>query len=164
MDGVAPLSSVLPGPNGVLYGLTSEGGRCITGRSSNWCARVSTTAKRCCIRSGATATASFPQDVPGLIADRSGNLYGTTAAGGESGGYGTVFKLAPSGSGFTESVLYAFQGYPSDGEHPYGGLIFDSKGNLLGPTFNGGSNGCANPRGDHTLSTVGCGAIFNIAP
>src|ERR1700722_6859760 len=82
-------------------------------------------------------------------------LGGAAARGGAFGGFGTGFKLAPSGSGFTESVLYTFQGYPSDGEHPYGGLIFDSKGNLLGPTFNGGSSGCNNQRGNHPLSTVG---------
>jgi uncharacterized repeat protein (TIGR03803 family) len=40
----------------------------------------------------------------GLIADRAGNLYGTTQNGGASG-WGTVFKLSPSG---TETVLYSF--------------------------------------------------------
>ncbi len=54
-----------------------------------------------------------------LIIDSSGNLYGTTASGGQNGG-GVVFKLAPSGGGFTYSVLYSFsscavQGWVSHG-------------------------------------------------
>jgi len=165
MDGVHPISGLLLGPNDVLYGLTTEGGT-LYGGTVFELVRKGSRYREKLLHSfgGGGGDGETPQDVPGLIADRSGNLYGTTASGGASGGYGTVFKLAPSGSGFTESVLYTFQGYPSDGEHPYGGLIFDSKGNLLGPTFNGGSSGCNNQRGNHPLSTVGCGTIFSIAP
>jgi uncharacterized repeat protein (TIGR03803 family) len=71
----------------------------------------------------------------GLIADSSGNLYGTTFEGGASG-EGTVFKLTPGG---TEKVLYSFKGYPSDGSFPYAGLIADSSGNLYGATYTGGN-------------------------
>jgi uncharacterized repeat protein (TIGR03803 family) len=53
----------------------------------------------------------------GVIADKQGNLYGTTNYGGggnctvaSSTGCGIVFKLAPDG---TETVLYAFQGEPT---------------------------------------------------
>jgi uncharacterized repeat protein (TIGR03803 family) len=42
-----------------------------------------------------------------LIRDGAGNLYGTTYYGG-SHTYGAVFKLAPSGTGWTETVLYSF--------------------------------------------------------
>ncbi|MGD0189823.1 MAG: choice-of-anchor tandem repeat GloVer-containing protein [Rhizomicrobium sp.] len=91
-------------------------------------------------------------DVPrgGLVADASGNLYGTTGGGGtcnvEIYGCGTVFKIA---SGGTESVLYAFQG-GTDGQWPYGGVIIDGAGNLYGTTELGGSQGA--------------GTIFKIAP
>src|SRR5208283_2739933 len=52
-----------------------------------------------------------------------------------------VFQLTPSGSGWTENVLYTFQN-GSDGAQPEGGLIFDSSGNLYGTTsFAGGHNG-----------------------
>jgi uncharacterized repeat protein (TIGR03803 family) len=69
----------------------------------------------------------------GLIADRAGNLYGTTTEGGASGA-GVVFKLTHNGSGgYTESVLYAFTG-GSDGCDPFAGLIADSAGNLYGTT------------------------------
>ena len=49
------------------------------------------------------------------------------------GSCGTVFQLAPSGSGWTETVLYRFtQG--DDGAYPSGGVIFDNSGNLYGTT------------------------------
>jgi uncharacterized repeat protein (TIGR03803 family) len=54
--------------------------------------------------------------VAGLIADRAGNLYGTTPYGGASSA-GVVFKLSPSG---TESC--------SDGAFPQAGLIADRAG------------------------------------
>ena len=68
--------------------------------------------------------------------DSAGNLYGTTSTGGPSD-QGTVFKLSPSGSGWTESVLYSFTG-GTDGGFPYGGLVLDSHGNLYGTASNGG--------------------------
>ena len=42
-----------------------------------------------------------------MISDAAGNLYGTTA-GGVQGAGGVVYKLSPSGSGWTETVLYSF--------------------------------------------------------
>jgi uncharacterized repeat protein (TIGR03803 family) len=75
-----------------------------------------------------------------LISDTAGNLYGTTELGGMSGG-GTVFELTkPTGpSGWTETVLYNFTG-GADGGQPYGGVIFDSLGNLYGTTNRGGAS------------------------
>ena len=76
-----------------------------------------------------------------LIADSHGALYGTTIHGGiPSGGYGTVFKLTPSGSGYSESVLYAFQG-GYDGAYPFAGVIADKRGALYGTTYTGGPSG-----------------------
>src|SRR5207244_5067096 len=48
----------------------------------------------------------------GLIQDSAGNLYGTTQGGGASG-YGTVYKLAPSGA---LTVLHSF----SSADRPVG--------------------------------------------
>src|SRR5581483_10930842 len=44
-----------------------------------------------------------------LSADSSGALYGVTYVGG-SAAKGTVFKLTPAGTTYTETVLYSFQG------------------------------------------------------
>jgi uncharacterized repeat protein (TIGR03803 family) len=69
-----------------------------------------------------------------LIIDGSGNLYGTTASGGQNGG-GVVYKLAPSGGGFTYSVLYSFSSCGSKG-----GLAVDAAGNFFGACYGGGSH------------------------
>ena len=88
----------------------------------------------------------------GVVRDASGNLYGTTCADGTHG-HGSVFKLTPSGGGWTETDLYDFTG-GSDGDCPIGGIARDSSGNLFGTTMDGGS-GCG---------VNGCGVIWEITP
>jgi uncharacterized repeat protein (TIGR03803 family) len=78
----------------------------------------------------------------GLIADKAGNLYGTTTNGGAGscqGGCGTVFELSAAAAGrWTETVLYSFTG-ADDGAIPQTGLTFDAAGNLYGTTIHGGT-------------------------
>ena len=69
--------------------------------------------------------------------DNAGNLYGTTYLGGAANA-GAVFQLTPSGSGWTETLIYNFQGN-GDGRFPYSGLIIDQSGNLYGTTTDAGS-------------------------
>ena len=83
---------------------------------------------------GATLTDGL-NPFAGVILDSAGNLYGTTADGGSLRN-GTVFRVDPSG---TETVLYSFAGYPSDGATPTGSLVRDAAGNLYGTTSSGGS-------------------------
>jgi uncharacterized repeat protein (TIGR03803 family) len=71
-----------------------------------------------------------------VILDSAGNIYGTTQGGGTAG-LGTVFKLTPSGGGWTETVLHSFTDLP-DGAQPETGLVFDSTGKLYGTTSGGG--------------------------
>ncbi len=75
----------------------------------------------------------------GVILDGSGNLFGVFVFGGANG-WGGVYELTPSGSGWTESTLHTFTG-GSDGGEPVGGLIIDSSGNLYGTTYLEGSGG-----------------------
>ncbi len=70
----------------------------------------------------------------GLIADASGNLYGTTEQGGA--GYGTVFEVAAGTHAL--SALVTFNG--TNGAFPRAGLIADASGNLFGTTAEGGAN------------------------
>jgi uncharacterized repeat protein (TIGR03803 family) len=69
----------------------------------------------------------------GLVFDTAGNLYGTTASGG-NGNHGTVFELSPGAGGtWTETVLYRFGGDTNgDGADPSGTLLIDAEGNLYG--------------------------------
>ena len=71
--------------------------------------------------------------VGGLTIDDAGNLYGMTEHGGSTHwpGFGTVFMLTHSQSGWTKTTLYRFQGR-MDGEYPMGTLTIDSAGNLYG--------------------------------
>jgi uncharacterized repeat protein (TIGR03803 family) len=93
------------------------------------------------------------QPSAGLVADQSGNLYGTASSGGANlCECGTVFEVS-SGGAF--SVLYAFQGgRANDGADPQGQLTVDGAGNLYGTTVLGGSSHCGN----------GCGTVFKLAP
>ncbi|HEY1660765.1 MAG TPA: choice-of-anchor tandem repeat GloVer-containing protein [Candidatus Sulfotelmatobacter sp.] len=75
----------------------------------------------------------------GVTLDADGNLYGTSSFGGDEG-VGAIYKLSHSTSGWTESVLYSFQGL-NDGEYPVAGVILDKAGNMYGGTFSGGANG-----------------------
>jgi len=72
----------------------------------------------------------------GLVFDETGNLYGSTSAGGP-GGEGIVYELTPTQGGWTYSLVYAFTG--SGGSY-YHGLIIDSAGNLYGTTEGGGAD------------------------
>jgi uncharacterized repeat protein (TIGR03803 family) len=65
-----------------------------------------------------------------------------------------VFKLTPAASGYTESIIYKFQG-GNDGANPYAGLI-SRNGALYGTTAGGGGPVCA--------STGGCGTVFRLTP
>ncbi|HTZ95381.1 MAG TPA: choice-of-anchor tandem repeat GloVer-containing protein [Terriglobales bacterium] len=73
----------------------------------------------------------------GLTIDKSGNLYGTTGAGGSTN-YGTVFELSSGAGGWTEAVLYNFcpGGGPDcpGGAGPGVGVTLDQSGNLYGTT------------------------------
>lgn len=77
-----------------------------------------------------------------LLFDDSGNIYGTTAFGGDEncqGGFGcgVVFELSRSGSTWVYTTLYAFQG-GEDGSYPACDMVFDNEGSLYGTTKQGG--------------------------
>ena len=89
----------------------------------------------------------------GVIAGKSGVLYGATIFGGESkSSSGTVFELTPNGTGYTERVIYSFRG-GLDGRRGVSGVAQDALGTLYGDTF-GGSDRCLG----------GCGTVYKLTP
>jgi len=88
----------------------------------------------------------------GVIADETGSLYGTTVLGGGVGG-GSVFKLTPTKSGYSQTILYSFLG-GADGEGPFSALVADKNGALYGVTLEGGNGSCF----------AGCGTVFKLTP
>jgi uncharacterized repeat protein (TIGR03803 family) len=94
-----------------------------------------------------------------LIFGASGDLYGTTSLGGTYNS-GTVFELLPNSTGGgTEKILHSFSNNLIDGNDPGGGLTFDSKGNIYGTTYKGGSGGCT-----AAGVVIGCGTVFELTP
>jgi uncharacterized repeat protein (TIGR03803 family) len=76
----------------------------------------------------------------GVIFDKDGNLWGTTAGGGVSG-QGTIFEVKNiPGVGWQESLVYSFAG-DTDGWLPAAGLVEDGAGNFYGGTQSGGAEG-----------------------
>jgi uncharacterized repeat protein (TIGR03803 family) len=94
---------------------------------------------------------------PGLMMDGSGNLYGTTYVGGAVG-KGVVFQLTPSGTGWSEKVLYSFCSsiLCADGQYPHAGLIMDGSGNLYGTTSGAANTNC--------VGGGGCGTVYQLIP
>src|SRR5271155_5107165 len=84
-----------------------------------------------------TASGVYPEAA--LIADKAGNLYGTTSQGGSSGD-GAVYQITPRAAGGgarTVTMLHEFAS-GADGADPLGPLTFDTAGNLFGTTLYGG--------------------------
>jgi len=104
--------------------------------ASAWAAGTETVLYNFC-----SSTSCVDGNVPygSLIADSSGNhLFGTTYYGG-SNNLGEVYELTKSGSTWTETVIHSFLGQSnSDGANPFGGLVFDTAGNIYGTTYVGG--------------------------
>ena len=137
-DGAQPIGGVVPDSRGNIYGTTSLGGAYGNGTVFEAKRTGQQTWNESAIYSFTGGTDAI-NPVAGVSLDAEGNLYGTAPAGGANGN-GAVFKLTRSSSGWTETVLYSFQGQ-SDGQNPVGGVVVDSSGNLYGTTFDGGING-----------------------
>jgi uncharacterized repeat protein (TIGR03803 family) len=163
-DGALPQGLIFDG-SGNLYGTTSSGGQstCFQGGQCGTVFELSPNGS-----GGWTETVLYSFEggsdgfspTPGLIFDRSGNLYGTTQYGGGGSctgtnysGCGTAFELSPNGSGgWAETLLHSFSA-AGDGSLPAAGPILDQAGNLYGTTQQGGTANCGN-----------CGTVFELSP
>lgn len=135
-DGTTPRAELIRDSAGNLYGTTSLGGASNGG-----------TVFKIDPNGNETVLYSFTKGrdgyypAAGLVRDSAGNLYGTTANGGNLScsvqrelGCGVVFKLTASGK---EIVLHRFGAAGS--VFPFASLIRDSQGNLYGTTSTPGS-------------------------
>ena len=137
-DGQYPAAGVAIGKNGALYGTTAFGGT----NSSGAVYKLSETAKglteKVIHSFGGSGDGSYPYG--GLTLDSLGNLYGTTSIGGAVG-YGSVYRLKPTKSGWTETLLHSFTDQNGDGSGMYYvNIVSDAAGNLYGATAFGGAN------------------------
>jgi uncharacterized repeat protein (TIGR03803 family) len=159
-DGQNPVTSLIFDNAGHLYGTTDRGGTYgegtvfeLTPGSNGVWTEV--------ILYAFTGSADGAGPGGSLILDSAGNLYGTTAYGGDlncipgyTGGCGTVFELTPNGKGaWTEAILHSFTS--NDGAFPLGSLVFDPLGNLYGTTTTGPGFAC---------NYGGCGTVFRLTP
>jgi uncharacterized repeat protein (TIGR03803 family) len=76
----------------------------------------------------------------GVTLDAAGNVYGATMESYDYNGYGSIWKLTPSGNGWQETTIHQFT-YGTDGGYPHTELTLDRKGNVYGSVQYGGTNG-----------------------
>jgi uncharacterized repeat protein (TIGR03803 family) len=133
---------VAQGRDGRLYGTTEYGGAYNDGVVF-------------AITPGGGATVLYQVDTNdgsnGLTLGTDGNLYGTTVYGGNGGGYGTVFRITPTGN---LTTLYDFSGQNYDA-YPQAPPIQARDGNFYGTTVgdfngNGGTVYKMTPSGEET--------------
>jgi hypothetical protein len=177
-DGQIPTGAIVFDKAGNLYGTTQNGGAS-TCASPDQCGTVFQLSPPTksdghwsetvlyVFKGNGNGDGASPQG--GLVIDKSGNLYGTTAYGGTGTcvllrilvGCGTVFELSPpetKGGPWVETVLYSFNA-GKDGYVPHGDLTFDNVGNLYGATLFGGTQGS-----NCDPFYQGCGTVFKLSP
>jgi uncharacterized repeat protein (TIGR03803 family) len=114
--GSSPRSQMILGNDGVLYGVTTQGGSNLLGVVFS----VNTNGTGYQVLhsfGGGTNDGSYP--AAELLQASDGMLYGTTEDGGTNNA-GIVFKMNTDGTGFSQ--VHAFNGY-TDGEESQGGLL-----------------------------------------
>jgi uncharacterized repeat protein (TIGR03803 family) len=131
-DGAYPTAALIQGTDGLLYGTAAGGG-------VNNCGSIFSIAPD---GSGFTVLrllddtndGAGPQ---GLLQAKDGRLYGCAINGGPTSSGGTIFSIAPDGSGFT--VLRDLMA-PTDGGAAFATLVQGNDGRLYGTASNGGAN------------------------
>jgi uncharacterized repeat protein (TIGR03803 family) len=142
--GVGSLGSLLLDGSGTLFGVTEIGGAHAAGTVF----KLSPASKKMTTLYAFKGTPDAASPYGGLIADASGNLYGTTYYGGANG-LGSVYELVRNAmGGYRERLLYSFRG-GSDGSSSTSTLVLAGSGDLYGTTSAGGG-------------TCDCGTIFKV--
>jgi uncharacterized repeat protein (TIGR03803 family) len=131
-DGAYPDALLIQDGAGNLYGTAPEGGGHAYPGGAGIIFKLATSgAEEILYGFGDGSNGARPN--PSLLMDSSGNLYGTTLAGGPYNNAGVVFELTPDR---TLTMLYAFTGGKKGG-YPSTGLAEDSAGNFYGTAAGG---------------------------
>jgi uncharacterized repeat protein (TIGR03803 family) len=136
---------VVPDSAGNLYGTATDGGPYGVGTVYKLTPQTGFWKRTILYTFSGSGDGAYPF---GLAISSSGTLYGAADSGG-SFGYGNVYQIQSVNGKWMQSVLHEFTN-GTDGEHPFGNLIFDSQGNLYGTAQSGG--------------TYGFGTVFEITP
>jgi uncharacterized repeat protein (TIGR03803 family) len=151
-DGANPISELVEGTDGNLYGTTPLGGNISYGGGSGTVFRIASGGVHTILYSFCSQSNCMDGSDPfaGLVQATNGNFYGTTSEGGPTNG-GTLFEITPGG---VLTTLYDFEGGANgEGQLPMAALIQASDGDLYGTTAEGGSGfGCSG----------GCGTVFKV--
>ena len=149
----SPRAPVVTGPDGALY-LPTENGGSESGAilrlsrdpvSGEWL-------KTAVHVFGASGDGVTP--LGGLVADASGNLYGTTRGGGAHD-YGTVYELAWNGSSWTYSVLFSFDQSTYPDPNTYNGCFPETALTVVGTDLLGTTTACGYRSNGSDLSDNG---------
>ena len=140
MDGYWPTAQLVQASNGFLYGTTTGAGANGSGTlfKITPSGTLTTLSSFCSGCTGGNQTGENPYSA--LIQATDGRLYGTTFA--SANGYGTIFKINPSGT--LTTTLYSFcsqGGQCTDGQYPNSALVQYTTGKFYGTTRYGGSSG-----------------------
>ncbi|MGV3502794.1 MAG: choice-of-anchor tandem repeat GloVer-containing protein [Adhaeribacter sp.] len=135
-QGSTPVSSLTPGPDGSLYGMTRDGGDYGTGTIFRLERQGTFTVLRSLENSYFKEKYDGFRPLGSLTLARDGNFYGLMPEGGFYN-CGTIFRFSPAGE---YTVLYAFEG-GEYGSSPWGSLTEGPDGALYGMTQTGGFHG-----------------------
>jgi uncharacterized repeat protein (TIGR03803 family) len=141
-EGARPVGGLSMDSAGNLYGTTAGGGSGWTGTvfkltNSGDGYQFTNLYQFSAISGGSSTNSDGAGPTSHLTMDSTGNLFGTTSAGGINGG-GTVFKLTKQpGGGYAFANLHNF-GAPQGYDDTTGPLTMDASGNLYGLKAAGG--------------------------
>lgn len=135
VTGALPLSGVIEGSDGFLYGTTARGGANDAGAGGDGTIfKLSTNGNFVWIYSFSDQ-ADGAAAVDSLIQTPDGNLYGTAESGGYEG-FGAVFRITTNGA---LTSLYSFRPENGNGGIPEAPLCLGSDGFLYGTTVTNGA-------------------------